>query len=212
MTLAFKTIRPARVLGALLLITGLALPSAAFADETDGAVDPAAEYFTDTLLLDQDGQSRRFYSDLLKDKIVVINAFFTTCNGVCPVMAGNLVRVQDWLGDRLEKDVRLISISVDPEVDTPAKLAEYADRFGARDGWSFLTGDAAAVDFVLQRLGSAVQQPEDHSSVMMIGNLRTGLWKKAQGLANSADLIKVVDSVLQDVAPPAPAGTTPAED
>lgn len=164
----------------------------------EGAVDPAREYFTDTVLVDQHGESLRFYSDLLEGRVVVINAFFTSCTGVCPVMAGNLVRVQDWLDDRLESEVRLISISVDPATDTPEKLAAYAERFGAREGWSFLTGDAAQVDFVLRRLGQAVNQPEDHTSIMAVGNLRTGLWKKVQGLASSADVIAAVDSVLRD--------------
>lgn len=164
-----------------------------------GAVDPALEYFTDTVLLDQHGQEQRFYSDLLAGNVVVINAFFTSCNGVCPVMAGNLVRVQEWLGDRLGDDVRLLSISVDPERDTPEKLAAYAERFAARPGWSFLSGDPEQVDFVLKRLGQAVDDPENHTSIMVVGNLRTGLWKKAQGLANSAELIQVVDSVLRDM-------------
>lgn len=166
----------------------------------EGAVDPALEYFTDTVLTDQHGEPQRFYSDLLKDKVVVINAFFTSCTGVCPVMAGNLVRVQEWLGDRLGSDVHLISISVDPATDTPEKLLAYAERFGAREGWSFLAGDPAQVDFILGRLGQAVDSREDHTSVMAIGNLRTGLWKKAQGLAAAQDLIVVVDSVLRDEA------------
>lgn len=171
-------------------------PSAA--ENGEGAVDPAQEYFTETVLVDQHGEPRRFYSDLLAGHVVVINAFFTSCNGVCPVMAGNLVRVQDWLGERLGDDVRLISISVDPERDTPEKLFAYADRFGARPGWSFLSGDPEKVDFVLRRLGQAVDEPENHTSIMVIGNLRTGLWKKAQGLASSAELIAIVDSVLKD--------------
>src|SRR5665213_1268842 len=81
----------------------------------------AQQYFTDVRLVTQDGHSVRLYSDLLKDKVVVINTFFGTCTGSCPRMASTLSALQERLGDRLGKDVFLLSISVDPENDTPQK-------------------------------------------------------------------------------------------
>src|SRR6185436_4415743 len=83
---------------------------------------PAEKYFSDVELINQDGQKMRFYSDVLKDKVVVINTFFTTCTGVCPPINRNLEKVQEALGDRLGKDAFLVSMSVDPETDTPARL------------------------------------------------------------------------------------------
>src|SRR5918997_7020658 len=103
----------------------------------------AAKYFTDVELLDQDGKKVRFYTDVLKGKTVVVNAFFTTCTSVCPPMNRSFEKIQEALGDRLGKDVFLVSLTVDPATDTPARLKEYAAKFHARPGWAFLTGKKA---------------------------------------------------------------------
>ena len=158
----------------------------------------AEKYFTDTLLINQDGQKMRFYSDLMKDKTVIIDSFFATCQASCLPMNRNLEKVQEALGDRLGKDANIISISVDPTVDTPTALKAYAKKLNARPGWYFLTGDKANVELVLKKLGQFVDDKNDHLNIFIIGNNRTGLWKKAFGLAKSEDLMKVIESVLND--------------
>jgi protein SCO1/2 len=159
---------------------------------------PAHKYFTDTMLVNQNGEKMRFYSDLLQGKVVIINSFFATCQGSCLPINRNLEKVQDALGERLGKDVNIISLSVDPVVDTPTKLKAYAKRLNARPGWYFLTGEKQNVDFVLKKLGQFVADKQDHLNVFIIGNERTGLWKKAFGLAPSSELVKIVDTVLND--------------
>jgi protein SCO1/2 len=166
---------------------------ASTADESAGH-----KYFTDVLLINQNGEKMRFYSDLLQGKVVIINSFFGTCQGSCLPMNRNLEKVQDALGERMGKDVRIISISVDPLVDTPPTLREYAKKLHARPGWYFLTGDKQNVDFALKKLGQFVSDKQDHLNIIIIGNERTGLWKKAFGLAKSDELVKVVESVLND--------------
>lgn len=163
------------------------------------AAEPSAEreYFSDVVLINQHGEPMRFYSDLLQGKTVVINAFFTTCTGVCPVMAGKLVQVQNWLGDRLGKDVIIISLSVDPQTDTPQRLLEYAERFNARPGWYFLGGEKQNVDWALYRVGQYAEQKEAHTNVMVIGNEPAKTWTKAFGLAPARDLIHILDEMLQ---------------
>lgn len=158
----------------------------------------AQKYFSDTVLINQDGEKMRFYSDLLKGKTVIIDSFFATCQGSCLPMNRNLEKVQEALGDRLGKDAYIISISVDPTVDTPPALKAYSKKLNARPGWYFLTGDKASVDFVLKKLGQFVDDKQDHLNIFIIGNDRTGLWKKAFGLAKSEELVKVVDSVIND--------------
>jgi protein SCO1/2 len=174
--------------------------SAASQQSTTQAVEPSPtqKYFTDVLLVNQNGEKMRLYSDLLKGKVVIINAFFATCQGSCLPMNRNLEKVQEALGERVGKDVYIISISVDPTVDTPANLKEYAKKLNARPGWYFLTGDKANVDFALRKLGQYVDDKQDHTNIFIIGNERTGLWKKAFGLARSDELTKVVESVLND--------------
>lgn len=162
------------------------------------APSPARKYFSDVELINQDGQKMRFYSDVLKDKVVIINTFFATCTGSCPPMNRNLERVQEALGDRLGKDAFLVSISVDPETDTPLRLKEYGRRFHARPGWIFLTGKQENVDWALYKLGQYVASKGDHSNIIIVGNEPKGLWKKAFGLAKPDELIKIVDDVLND--------------
>ena len=173
-------------------LTAQSVPSAAQGER------PGLKYFGDVVLIDQDGKPRRLYTDLLKDKTVLINAMFTTCKDSCPVMANNFATFQDWLGDRLGSEAHMLSFSVDPETDTPAKLKEYATRFHARAGWYFLTGKKESVNWALSKLGLYTAQREQHLNIFLIGNDRTGLWKKAFGMARSADTIQVLKSVLDD--------------
>lgn len=163
----------------------------------------AEKYFTDTVLLNQNGEKMRLYSDLLKGKTVIINSFFATCQGSCLPLIRNLEKVQEALGERLGKDAYIISISVDPAVDTPTALKAYAKKVNARAGWYFLTGDKESVEFVLKKLGQFVDNKENHLNLFIVGNERTGLWKKAFGLAKSEEIVKVVESVINDQ--PAPA-------
>ena|ERR1044071_7631693 len=162
----------------------------------------AARYFGDTELVNQDGKTVRFYSDLLKDKVVVINCFFATCNGACLPLTRNLAKIQELMGDHIGKDLFLISITVDPTMDTPARLKQFAISFKARPGWTFLTGTKTNVDLVQKKLGQYVDDKTSHNNIFLIGNLRTGLWKKAFGLAKPEELVPIVESVLNDKGAP----------
>lgn len=159
---------------------------------------PAERYFTDVALIDQHGNTQRLYNDLLKDKIVIINSFFSSCKGVCVKTMGCFGEIQDWLGDRLGKDVFMLSFSVDPANDTPEALAEYAEAIEVKPGWLLLTGEKPNLDLALKKIGHYVEVRESHTNVFIIGNEKTGLWKKAFGLAGTDAVIDVIDSVLKD--------------
>jgi protein SCO1/2 len=162
--------------------------------------EPSAEqkYFSDVELVDQDGRKLRFYSDVLKGKTVVINAFFTSCTSVCPPMNRNMEKIQAAFGERVGKDIFLVSISVDPTTDTPPRLKEYAKRFHAGAGWTFLTGEKKNVDWALYKIGQYVEDKQDHTTVIIVGNEATGLWKKAFGMAKAEELVQIVKSVADD--------------
>lgn len=197
---------PARPLAvtALLALLALAGPAAAGAGageesgQAAGGSEAARSYFTDTVLVDQDGREVRFYSDLVAGHVVVIQSIFTECTGVCPVMSKKYQALQRHLGDRVGRDVHLISISVDPETDTPERLKEFAERFDAGPGWHLLTGSKENVKLVLGRLGQWTDDREEHQTILLVGNDRTGLWKKAFGLAKTEELLEIVDSVVRD--------------
>ena len=158
----------------------------------------AEKYFSDVELVDQDGRKVRFYSDVLKNKVVAINTFFATCTNICPPMNRNFEKMQDALGDRLGKDAFLVSITVDPDTDTPTRLKEYAQRFHARPGWMFLTGKKENVDWALYKIGQYVETKDQHTSIVIIGNEPKGLWKKAMGLAKAEELIRILEDVIAD--------------
>ena len=163
-----------------------------------GPSSAAARYFTDVQLVNQRGQRMRLHSDILKGKVVVIAAFFSTCTAHSPVMMSNFRRLQQRFPERLGEDLVLISITVDPAGDTPARLAAYARQWDAAPGWLFLTGEGQNVELALRKLGLSTENKDDHSTVFIIGNEATGLWKKASGGGTPDELYPVVEEVLRD--------------
>lgn len=158
--------------------------------------DAGRKYFTDVVLTDQTGKEVRLYSDLLEGKIVIINSFFATCPGSCPVMSATFRKIQSALGDRLGRDVHLISITVDPETDTPEQLRRFAKAASAERGWHFVTGDKENVQQALAKLGLLTETKETHTAIVLIGNEPKGVWKKAFGLAASDEIVKLVEEVV----------------
>lgn len=163
--------------------------------KTKSAADAAANYFPNTVLITQDNQPVHFFDDLLRGKTVVINFMFTTCTGICPPMTANLVKVQALLGDRVGKDINMISLTVDPGTDNATALKEYAQRFGVKPGWRFLTGKKADIDTVLKKLGGYVEDKNDHNSLLIVGNVVTGEWMKVFAMAKPSEIASNVVKV-----------------
>jgi cytochrome oxidase Cu insertion factor (SCO1/SenC/PrrC family) len=159
--------------------------------------ETAASYFPNTVLLTQDNKPVHFFDDLLKGKIVIINFMFSTCTGVCPAMTSNLLKVQDYLGDRVGTGVNMISISVDPAVDTPQALKKYSDNYKVKPGWYFLTGKKEDVDLVLRKVGGFVEDKNDHTSLLIVGNVETGQWVKVFAMSKPAEIADVVIKLAQ---------------
>ena len=135
------------------------------------------DYFSNTVLVTQDGRSVRFFADVLKNRTVLINVVFTRCQDACPMITRTLVDVRRALGESSE--VRFVSISVDPSRDTPAALREFARKHQAQHPeWLFLTGRREAVEHVTRRLGQYASEPEMHTSLLIAGNTARGHWVK----------------------------------
>jgi cytochrome oxidase Cu insertion factor (SCO1/SenC/PrrC family) len=150
----------------------------------------------DTELLDQDGRKIHFYTDLVKGQTVVINFIFTTCTTICPPLGASFARVQKELGDKVGRDVRFISISVDPATDTPERLKAWGAKFHAGEGWTFVTGNKPQVDELLRALGASSARREDHSPTVLIGNDVLGNWTRTYGLANSSQLVQIINDAM----------------
>ena len=140
----------------------------------------ARAYFTDTELVTQDGKKVRFYSDVLAGHTVVINVIYTNCKDACPLITQKLLEVKGQIGDLFGKQVHFVTISSDPERDTPAALKAFAKKQKANvPGWTFLTGEKKNVDFILKKLGQFSQHVEEHSTLLIAGNVPEKRWVSA---------------------------------
>ncbi|HYG79539.1 MAG TPA: SCO family protein, partial [Pyrinomonadaceae bacterium] len=124
----------------------------------------------DVEVLDQDGRKVRFYSDLIKDRVVVISFFFASCTFVCPPQAHALARLRTSLADRFGREVFFVSVSKDPETDTPQRLKTWGGQFKVGGGWTLVTGGKEVMkrlvwDFTGEGLGQQM-----HSPILLIGN------------------------------------------
>jgi cytochrome oxidase Cu insertion factor (SCO1/SenC/PrrC family) len=149
-----------------------------------------------TRVLDQNGKERDFYTDLIKGKSVAINFLFTTCTAICPPLASTFRRVQQEAHTR-GVDVQLISITVDPTVDTPERLLEFAKKFKAEPGWTFVTGDKADIDSLLQALGAAVANKNDHTPMILVGNAVSDRWTRTYGLSSPSTILNLIEASSQ---------------
>jgi protein SCO1/2 len=165
------------------------------------APPPAQQYFSDVTLVDHNGQNQRFYQDLLKDKVVIVHSFFSSCKSGCPVSMRLMAGIQERFAEQMGKQLHVLSISLDPQIDTPLKLQAYAKELKVGPGWQLISGDKANVDFALKKLGHYVSDIESHKNTIIIGNEATGLWKKAFLLAKPDALDKLIRGVLDDKEP-----------
>lgn len=168
---------------------------AATSQQTAMTITDAAKYFTNLPLLTQDGTNVRFYDDLIQGKVVLINTMFTHCTAICSPMTQNLSKVQGYLGANWASNVRMISITVDPDFDSPQILKDYANSFHASPQWTFVTGKKENIDWVLYKLGAYTEKKDEHYSLLIIGNETTGEWKKVFALAKPEEIALVLKEV-----------------
>ena len=180
---------PLNLCRAALAAALLLLPLAAAAQTAAGTIK--APELPDVKVRTGDGSEVRF-RELIAGKTFAINFIFTSCPSVCPLMGASFGKVQKLLGDR---EVALISISVDPLTDTPARLTEWSKRFGARPGWTLVTGEEEDIDALLKAFGVYTSEPGSHSPSAIIGNEARGVWRKVDGLAPPSTIKSVIDAV-----------------
>ncbi len=145
----------------------------------------------DIAVYDQNGKQLNFYSDLIKGKTVAINFIFTTCTTICPPLTATFRKVQQDLATSAP-EAKLISISVDPSTDNPQRLNDFAAKFKAGPGWTFVTGDQTEITSLLRALGAAVADKNDHTPMILIGNDAAGYWTRAYGLSSPTTLVKTI--------------------
>jgi protein SCO1/2 len=164
---------------------------------------PERRSIANPVLQTHEGKRVRFYGDLVKGKTVVINFMYSQCNGICPGITENLVKLQDAFGDRLGRDVFILSVSIDPKRDTPAALNEYAESLGTKPGWFFLTGQLDDITRLRRSLGLYDPDPvvdadrSQHSGVVVYGNDRLDRWAAMPGLTTPAFMASNILRLVQ---------------
>src|SRR5262245_50845357 len=176
-------------------------PKPAGTDITQASLD-----IPDVAVYDQDGKKLSFYSDLVKDRTVAINFIFTTCTTICPPLTATMSSVQQQLGSGA--GIQLISITVDPATDVPARLKSFAEKFGARPGWAFVTGSKADIDRLLKALGAYAADPASHSPMVLIGNEHARYWIRSYGLASPSALKRLITEAAARSAAPNPSAAS----
>jgi cytochrome oxidase Cu insertion factor (SCO1/SenC/PrrC family) len=161
-------------------------------------IDNTQVQLPDVKVFTQSGEQVNFYTDLIKDKVVLLSFFFSSCTYVCVMQGANLSKVQALLGERLGKDVFLISISMDPEKDTPQKLKYWSRSFGAKSGWTIVSSNTPEMNRMLKAFTGYNPGPKDmHMSLVFIGNDKTGAWMTTDGLTDPGDLATLIGRIAK---------------
>ncbi len=194
-----------RLLLVALTCAGVATAVAQSGDTMMSAEDIAKQearargYFTNLELVNQNGETVRFFDDVIKDKVVVINFIFTNCDGACPLMTQKLTQVRDSLEGYIDEPVRFVSLSIDPTRDTPAAMKAFAQTHQAdHDGWEFLTGNPEHLDFIIKRLGQYSDDIEAHSTMMLAGNVKSAHWVKIMPYEQAPQIVEKVRYLMAD--------------
>jgi len=171
-----------------------------------GLHQDGAEWFTNVEVKSHDGRTLRFYDDLMKGKIVLINFFYTDCDELCPLATQNLAYLQDMLAPRFGKQIFMISITLRPTLDTPERLASYARMYGVGPGWDMITGRPEDIELLRHRLGFVDSDPvqdadlEQHLGTVRIANEPMHRWVMCPSLLNPAAIVRAVKRVIPEQA------------
>jgi protein SCO1/2 len=154
-------------------------------------------YLPNNRVVDQDNRSLSFYDDSLKGKITILSFIYTTCRDICPVVTARLSQLEEKLGSVVGRDVFFVSISIDPENDTPEKMKEYAKAFSAGPSWLFLTGTPENMEAIRYKLGErSGGKISQHRNEILLYNDNNGVWERASvfgDLNTLAETVRAMD-------------------
>lgn len=181
-------------MGSAALAPALTLAApAAQANLTSGS-----RYFPNSFVQTHLGQKLRFYDDVMRGKIVVFNMMYSICTGICPSNTANLMQVQKALGKRLGKDIFMVSMTLQPEFDTPVALQDYVKRYDIQPGWTFLTGQPKEMDVIRRKLGFFNDDPKidsnlaNHTGMVRVGNEPLNRWFMVPALSQPQQIAHAI--------------------
>lgn len=173
----------------LLVIAALILPTALQAESKKYKRTVERYTIPDVVLVNQDGKKVRLASLLNSDQPVVVDFIYGTCTTICPVLSAGYVNLQNKLGASSQKP-RLISITIDPENDSPKVMKEYLNRYRAKPGWDFLSGSRADIDAVMKGFNAYIPDKMSHYPLNLIRVPKDGSWVRLYGLLSSREFVE----------------------
>ncbi len=164
-------------------------PHAEHQHMSPGTTRMLAEYsIPQVRLVRADGKTVSLPMELNDGRPVVLNFVFTTCTTICPLMSQTFERLDKMLGAERDK-VHLVSITIDPEEDTPARLREYARRFHAGPEWQYYTGTVQAIKATEMAFGLNIGNKMTHTPLTLLRIAPGKPWIRINGFATADDLL-----------------------
>jgi protein SCO1/2 len=179
-------------------MVGISAPPASAHDETDPhahhhmmrnmKMSQVAYNLPDVMLVRDDNRTVSFKDEINYGRPVVLTFIYTTCTSICPVISQTLSQLQSKLGADRDK-VHLVSISIDPENDTPERLRAYAAKFGAGPEWQHYTGTLAASVAAQKAFNVFREDKMDHNPVVLLRAAPGKDWLRIDGFATADELL-----------------------
>ncbi len=151
----------------------------------------------DVTLIDQDAQLVTLEELVDGNEVVMLDFIFGTCTTICPILSAGFTNLQRRMGSGPGGPV-LLSISIDPEHDTPEIMTKYLKRYRAQPGWSFLTGDRDDIDKIMHAFDAYVPDKMSHQPVTFIKAGASNRWVKIDGLVSTKDLLAELEKIRGD--------------
>lgn len=166
----------------------------------------ASAKFPNATLMDQHGRQLKFYDDIVKDHPICLNVFYTRCQGSCPGTTQKMRSLRHRLKDEFGFKMRFISISLEPDVDTPKELQDYMTLFEIENDpalpeWLFLTGQPEDIESLRRAFGLYERDPEldrdktQHAATLTFGNDRTNRWAALPVGSSMDDLVTTITRI-----------------
>ena len=143
----------------------------------------------DVTLVNQTGERIKLRALLTHDKPVMLDFIYGTCTTICPVLSAGYANFQRKTGPGADR-ARLVSISIDPENDTPEVMLTYLQRYRAQQGWDFLTGTREDINRVMKAFDAYVPDKMSHYPLTLLKTPGSDKWVRIYGLLGTADLLE----------------------
>lgn len=181
---------------ALFLLVALSVPAhVALAQEPRYQRSEESYVIPDVTLINQHRQKVRLVELLQTDKPVLVDFIYGTCTTICPILSAGYSSMQRKLAPAEEK-VRLVSISIDPEYDTPEVMTEYLEKYQAKPGWLFLTGSREDINKAMRAFDAYVPNKMAHYPITFLRGPGQERWVRIYGLIGTSDLMKEYQGLL----------------